>query len=282
MPEVGLAFQFNATECVETAWPVPDRVTVVGEPVALLATLTLAPVTAPATVGANVTVSVAVCPGDRIVLLATPLALNPAPVTVTLEMVTLEFPLFVNVEVCWLELFTFIVPKLKLAGLAPKIRVAATPVPVRLMVNGEGVPFVVSLTLPLMVVAEVGVKIALNVRLPPAAIVEDVVSPVTLMPVPAMTMLENVSVALPLLCSVIGCELLFPTTTFEKAMLVGDAEICACMPVPLSGIVAGEPGALLEMEMLPAALPEEVGVNVTVNTLFAPALMVFGAVRFMV
>jgi hypothetical protein len=54
------------------------------------------------------------------------------------------------------------------------------------------------------------------------------------------------------------------------------------MPVPVSAIVAGDPGALLVMEMLPGALPAEVGVNVTVNMLFAPALMVFGAVKFIV
>jgi hypothetical protein len=54
------------------------------------------------------------------------------------------------------------------------------------------------------------------------------------------------------------------------------------MPVPLSGIVAGEPGALLEIEMLPEALPPDVGANVTVNMLFAPTLMVLGAVRFIV
>ena len=51
---------------------------------------------------------------------------------------------------------------------------------------------------------------------------------------------------------------------------------------PVSAIVAGDPGALLVMEMLPGALPADVGVNVTVNMLFAPALMVFGAVKFIV
>jgi len=34
---------------------------------------------------------------------------------------------------------------------------------------------------------------------------------------------------------------------------------------------------LLVIEMLPGALPDDVGVNVTVNVLFAPALMVVGA-----
>lgn len=45
---------------------------------------------------------------------------------------------------------------------------------------------------------------------------------------------------------------------------------------------AGEPGALLVTEMLPDALPADVGANVTVKVLFCPALIVDGAVRLMV
>ena len=41
--------------------------------------------------------------------------------------------------------------------------------------------------------------------------------------------------------------------------------------------VAGDRGALLVIEMLPGVLPAAVGANVTVKTLFAPALMVVGA-----
>jgi len=50
----GLAVQARPTVCVWT--PVPDRVMVAGEFVALLAMVTL-PVTAPAAVGANSTVT---------------------------------------------------------------------------------------------------------------------------------------------------------------------------------------------------------------------------------
>lgn len=48
------------------------------------------------------------------------------------------------------------------------------------------------------------------------------------------------------------------------------------MPVPVSGIVAGEPGALLVIEMLPEALPAVVGANCAVNVVLPPALMVAG------
>ena len=112
--------------------------------VALLATLTLAPVTAPAVVGSNVTVSVAVWPGVRIIPFVTPLALNPAPVVATPEIVTLALPVFVSVEVCELDAFTVCVPKLKLVGFADSVCADTMPVPVKLIVMDEGVPFVVS------------------------------------------------------------------------------------------------------------------------------------------
>jgi hypothetical protein len=51
------------------------------------------------------------------------------------------------------------------------------------------------------------------------------------------------------------------------------------VPIPLNAIVSGEPGALLVIEMLPLGLPAEVGVNVAVNDVFAPALIVTGTVK---
>ena len=98
-PPVGLALHVNTTECI----PVPDRLIVAGEFVALLAMPTL-PLLAPPDVGANVTVRVADCPGVSILPLTIPFALNPAPVTVMPEIVTLEFPLFVTEVVNWLLL----------------------------------------------------------------------------------------------------------------------------------------------------------------------------------
>jgi len=52
-----------------------------------------------------------------------------------------------------------------------------------------------------------------------------------------------------------------------------------CVPVPLKEIVAGEPGALLVIEMLPVTLPVAVGANCAVNVVFDPALIVVGIAR---
>ena len=169
-----LAVHSSKTECV----PVPDKLITVGELVALLVMETLAPLTAPGVVGANVTVKVTDCPGVSTVPVETPLALNPAPVTVTPEIVMFELPLLVSDVVKEELLASFTFPKLKLVGLTPSDNVAVAPVPDKLIRSGEGVPFVVSVMLPLAVVAEDGVKTALNVVLPPAAIVVDVERPV--------------------------------------------------------------------------------------------------------
>jgi hypothetical protein len=106
-----LADQDSATEGGAVATPVPESAIESGEFVALLATETL-PVALPAEAGLNVAVKVAVCPGVRISPEETPDALKPAPETVTLETVMLEFPAFVSVTVCVPVLDTFTLPKL--------------------------------------------------------------------------------------------------------------------------------------------------------------------------
>src|SRR5262249_45517430 len=88
---------------------------VVGEPVAVLATNTL-PVTFPEPEGAKLTLSVADCPGVRVVPLATPLALKPAPEIVTAEIETLELPEFVSVTGRVLLVPVLRLPKLRLVG----------------------------------------------------------------------------------------------------------------------------------------------------------------------
>src|SRR5260370_29891535 len=83
------------------------------------------------------------------VLALPPLALKPAPVTVTPEMVTLEFPLLVSVTGNPPLPPTFTLPKLRLVGLAPSKNVAATPVPLRARVRGEPGALLLMETLPL-------------------------------------------------------------------------------------------------------------------------------------
>src|SRR5712692_6052894 len=212
------------------------------------------------------------------VLALTPLALKPAPVTVTPEMVTLEFPLLVSVTGNPLLPPTFTLPKLRLVGLAPSKNVATTPVPLKARVRGEPGALLTSDTEPVTLPAAVGVNPALNVVLAPAAIVCGTLRPVMLKPVPVTVACEIVALAVPVFFKVIVCEALFPVMTLPKLALDGVAESCACTPVPLRARVRGEPGALLVMETLPLALPVAAGEYVAVNEVLCPGLRVSGAV----
>jgi hypothetical protein len=130
--------------------------------------------------------------------------------------------------------------KFKLAGLIPSEACAVEPAPVTPITSGEGTPFVSSVIDPLTVEVEPGAKTALNVTLEFGAIVVDVDNPVKLTPAPLVANCEKVSVALPLFLSVIGCEFVFPTTTFPKLTLDALADTDACKPTPLNEIAAGE------------------------------------------
>ena len=68
-----------------------------------------------------------------------------------------------------------------------------------------------------------------------------------------------------------------PTTTLPKFTAAGFDESWPCVPVPLSTTVAGEPGALLVMEMLPEALPAAVGANFAAIEVFCPTGTLMGS-----
>ena len=88
-----------------------------------------------------------------------------------------------------------------------------------------------------------------------------------------------IMLAVPPLVRLMVCNPLLPTRTFPKFTAEGLAVSCPCTPVPLSGIVVGDPGALLLMLILPNALPVEVGANWAVKEVLAPALIVCGTLR---
>src|SRR5712692_6027104 len=246
-----------------------------GELVALLVTLTL-PVTLPVTPGANNTFSVTDWLGVKMVLALTPLALKPAPVTVTPEMVTLEFPLLVSVTGNPLLPPTFTLPKLRLVGLAPSKNVATTPVPLKARVRGEPGALLVMETLPLALPAAEGANCALNVVFCPAASVSGTDKPAMLKPVPKALAAEIVTLAVPELLNVMVCVPLLPTSTFPKLKLEGFAVSAPCTPDPLRATLAGELGASLVIVSVPDALPVAVGAKVTVKELLAPGLILRG------
>ncbi len=88
-----------------------------------------------------------------------------------------------------------------------------------------------------------------------------------------------VTFTLPVLLRVTGCWVLDPTLTLPKLMLVGLMPSCgfeAETPTPESGIVAGEPLALLPIVTPPVAFPELCGANCAENDAFCPGIRVSG------
>lgn len=153
---------------------------------------------------------------------------------------------------------------------------AVWPVPDRLITNEEGVAFVARVIAPVVEPGEDGSNVALNVMLLPAGIIVDVVRPFRPKPAPPATIWEKVRDVFPLFFRVTCFELTVPSVTVPNATVAGVAAICACKPVPLNAMVAGEFGALLVIEMLPGVLPPAVGVNVTVKVVLEPALIEVG------
>lgn len=150
-----LAVQFRATVCVEGAAPVPERAIVAGEPVALLVTVTV-PLSAPPVVGKNTTLKLTFCPALNVTGALAPLRLKAAPVSVILEMVTLEFPVLVTVTFFVKDEPVFTLPNARLVALNERVCDALTPMPLNAIVAGEFGALLTIETAPLTVPVEAG------------------------------------------------------------------------------------------------------------------------------
>jgi len=173
---VGLAVNAPA------ATPVPDTGIVSVEFVAFDVTVRL-PLTAPADVGANETVKVALCPALIVTGVVIPLTLNPAPVIPTCVTDTLVPPVLVMVSDWVPVLPTVTLPIATLVGLALNAP-AVTPVPVNAIVSDGFGASEVTVTVPVALPLAVGLKLTVNVVLCDAARVNGVVIPLTENPLP--------------------------------------------------------------------------------------------------
>ena len=136
-----------------------------------------------------------------------------------------------------------------------------------------------SVRLPEKLLAELGVNPMVTTEDPPGATDNGNVRPVRLKPVPASVAWVTLRFAVPAFRMVSDCVLATPTVTFPKLTLAGVTEICACTPVPLNAIVAGEFVAVLVMVTLPERLAAVAGSNVTLNEVDCPAASVSGTVH---
>lgn len=174
-----LALQVSVAECCTGATPVPDTGTAAGDPVALLA-IEILPLAGPAIVGLNWTVRMRFCDGERVTGALPPVIVKPDTPKFICEIVTFELPVFVMVIFCVGEEVPVVtLPKLRLAGLMPSVRVAAIPVPVRATEVGEVGALLVIEMLPEAGPTAVGRKATVIVVCCPAFTLSGSVNPLT-------------------------------------------------------------------------------------------------------
>jgi hypothetical protein len=89
-------------------------------------------------------------------------------------------------------------------------------------------------------------------------------------PAPATLTCEIDTLAEPVFERPTDADPLLPTTTFPKVTAEGVLANPGCVPAPVSAIAIGEFGALLEIEILPLALPTDAGENCAVKLILCP------------
>lgn len=211
--------------------PLPVRAIELVVVEALLVNATL-PVALPEVVGANFTWKVALCPAASVAGSVRPLMVNPVPLTVACEMVTLAV-LAVTVMFCVLLLPTVTLPKLSEVGLAVRVPAGLTPLPLRAIEDVEVEALLTSERLPEAVPAVVGANFTWKVVLCPAAIVAGSVRPLMLKPVPVTFACETVTLEVPAV-RVTFCVVLLPTVTLPKL-----SELVLSASVPVEVVVLG-------------------------------------------
>ena len=116
----------------------------------------------------------------------------------------------------------FTLPKATAAGLADKVVVLATPLPLTAIVAVEFEALLLRLMLPEMLPAFCGAKRTVKVLLWPAAIVSGVAKPKTEKPTPVPLSWLMVRLAAPVLVMVTGCVFDWPSRTLPKLTLAGE------------------------------------------------------------
>jgi hypothetical protein len=217
-----------------------------------------------------------------------PVILKPAPETLAWEIETAAVPLFVSLIVCELLFPMTTLPKLALEGFAPSC--GCTPEPVSEIVAGELVALLTTLRLPVALPAVGGAKLAVSVKLWPAARVTAPGKLLRLNPAPVMAACEMLTLAVPVFVSATVCRVEVPTRVLPKFRLLAPAESKydweeakdAGVPVPETEIVWLLPPLRLVLRvMLPLKVSAASGWNITWKDAlpWAPSVMGIAGLR---
>ena len=185
-----------------------------------LETTVMPPLTLTADCGLNRALKVTLAPGLSTRGTFSPLMLNPVPVAVACEIVTLDPPVLVSESVKVRLLPTWALPKARLAGLEVSWP-AAVPVPESETVKVELEALETTVMPPLTLTADCGVNTALKGTLAPGLSTNGTLSPLMLNPAPVAVACEIVTLDPPVLVSESVKVKLRPTWALPKARLAG-------------------------------------------------------------
>jgi hypothetical protein len=207
------------------------------------------PLALPVAFGANTTLNCADCPAAKVAPLIPDPTLNPAPVTLIEEIVTLELPVLVTCTPSVSDPPTASLPKLRAEVEIASVLAAIEPEPLSGKVYGL-VAVLVIVTLPVTLAPAAGEKATVKFVVCAAASVIGSEMPRTAKPVPLAVTPESVTPVAPvfLICTV--CEFVVPLATIPKLTADGvTTNVLAPTPVPLTEYNVVRVGALLLNEM---------------------------------
>jgi hypothetical protein len=148
--------------------------------------------------------------------------------------------------------------------------------PVNPIFNGEFVALLVIVSVPLALPEAFGSKFTVNVFDSSGVNVCAPPDPLRLKPVPETVTLEMLALAFPEFVTFTLADPALPTFTLPKLSVVALALSVtdAVAPFPLSGMLAGDPDALLATATAPVTVVALVGLNSAVNVVLCPAASV--------
>jgi hypothetical protein len=256
------------------AVPVPESDTVNVGLEALESTV-IPPFALTADCGANTALKVTLAPGLSVSGTFSPPMLNPVPVTVAWEIVTLAPPVFVSESFNIRLLPTWTFAKFKLLGLA-----ASWPGTVPAPVRGIASAGPETKSSPPVVPADCGAKATFNVTLCPAPRVKGNVGPLIENPTPVVWSAERVTFQERAFVSTTGTVDMVPIATWPndtiEGLAVTDSLLTPEPETPSRRIVLD---ASLENLIVPPVHPIAVGVKLTLRSTLCPASKTIGRLK---
>jgi hypothetical protein len=254
---------------LSAAMAVPLRLTVIDAPVEELLAIVRAAVAAPAAVGLNCTVSVAVWPTFSVSGKAAPETVKPAPLKVAEFTVTATLPVELNVTV-WLDVpFTATLPNVTLEALKLRVGIAAFSCSAAVCVE----PFADAVSVAVCAVLTEA-AVAVNAALAAPAGIETDAGTVT-----ALVLLASATLTPPAGAAVFRTIVHEPEPAPVNDVVPHEMPLSMATPVPLRLIdTAAFVEELVASVSIPLAAPAAVGLNCTVSAADWPAFRVRGKV----